>query len=251
MFSENIIISLIQPGQPLRTYNMRVRYKAVIFDLFGTLVSGFWEGHDEHLAEMATALGLPREDFVRAWTETCEERLVGAIPTIADNLRLIMKTMGLPPNEKRITRAVRAREDFVRSRLIPRPDALLVIEELKAKGLKLGLMSDCSPEVPVLWAELAISRYFDRAFFSPLVRKRKPDPRMYEAVCAGLGVRPEECVYVGDGGNHELSGARGLGMTAVLISVPGEEAFDPYTAEARNWQGPKISDLRGVIGLLG
>ena len=232
-------------------YNMRVRHKAVIFDLFGTLVSGFWEGHDEHLAEMALALGLPQQDFLRAWTDTCGERLVGAIPTIADNLRLIMKAMGLPPDEERIAKAVKTREDFVRSRLIPRPDALLVLEELKAKGLKLGLMSDCSPEVPALWDELAISRYFDSAVFSPLVRKRKPDPRMYEAVCGGLGVRPEECVYVGDGGNNELSGATGLGMTAVLISVPGEEALDPYTAEARNWQGPRIPDLRGVIGFLG
>ena len=32
---------------------------------------------------------------------------------------------------------------------------------------------------------------------------------------AGLGVAPEECVYIGDGGSQELETARALGMNAM------------------------------------
>lgn len=229
---------------------MRLKHKAVIFDLFGTLVWGFWKGHDDHLTEMANTLALSVENFTQAWTDTCGERLLGTIPTIADNLRIIIGRLGLRLDQGRIARAVRIREDFVRSRLIPRPDAPAILEELKARGLALGLMSDCSPEVPSLWAELPISGYFDCAIFSPVARVRKPDPRMYLLVCDRLGVRPEACLYIGDGGNNELSGARGLGMTPILISVPGEVATDPFTAEARNWGGPRISGLMDVLNFI-
>ncbi|MEO0248325.1 MAG: HAD-IA family hydrolase [candidate division WOR-3 bacterium] len=230
---------------------MQVRHEAAIFDLFGTLVSGFWEGHDDHLREVADTLGLPREDFIQAWTGTCGERLVGTIPTIADNLRIILERLGLSPDEERIARAVRVREDFVRSRLIPRPDAAPTLEQLRSRGLSLGLMSDCSPEVPLLWPELSISGYFDCAVFSPVVRVRKPDPRMYLLTCDRLGVNPEACLYIGDGGNNELSGARSLGMTAILISTPCEGTPDPFTSEARNWDGPRITGLMGILDFLG
>ena len=33
-----------------------------------------------------------------------------------------------------------------------------------------------------------------------------------------LGVRPQQCLFVGDGGSHELEGARNLGITTVMIT---------------------------------
>lgn len=229
---------------------MRVRHEAVIFDLFGTLVQSFWEGHDDHLSDMASALGIPREDFARAWTETCRERLIGAIPSIAENLRRIMTGMGMVPDEARIAEAERIREDFVRGRLAPRPDAIRVLDEIRAMGIKLGLMSDCSPEVPRLWEETSLFGFFDAAAFSPLLGIRKPDPRMYEALCEALGVRPAQCVYVGDGGNNELSGAERFGMTAILVQPEDGGNPDPYTTEARTWQGPMITELQDVLRFL-
>lgn len=229
---------------------MPLRHEAVIFDLFGTLVSGFWEGHDDHLAEMAAELGVPREDFARAWGATCEKRLIGEIPTIAENLRLILEELGLHPDEERIETAVKMRENFVRARLTPRPEAGRILREIKANGLKLGLMSDCSPEVPPLWDELPISRYFDCAVFSSSVHMRKPDPRMYLLACKRLEVEPESCLYVGDGGHSELTGARKLGMLAILIQSSDEQAPEPFATEAGTWDGPRISSLERILGFI-
>jgi len=46
----------------------------------------------------------------------------------------------------------------------------------------------------------------------------KPDPQAYLYCMQKLGVQPEDCVFVGDGGSNELAGAQNLGITTVFIS---------------------------------
>ena len=43
----------------------------------------------------------------------------------------------------------------------------------------------------------------------------KPDPEIFMLCSARLGVHPEDCLYVGDGGSDELRGASMVGMTPV------------------------------------
>ena len=47
---------------------------------------------------------------------------------------------------------------------------------------------------------------------------RKPDPRLFRKVAAGLRSSPAACLYVGDGGGGELAGAAAVGMRAVLLA---------------------------------
>jgi len=41
---------------------------------------------------------------------------------------------------------------------------------------------------------------------------------MYRLACTGLAVTPAECLYVGDGGSGELTGAAAVGMRPVLLA---------------------------------
>jgi putative hydrolase of the HAD superfamily len=43
-----------------------------------------------------------------------------------------------------------------------------------------------------------------------------------------LNVTPEECLYVGDGGSHELQAARSLGMQAIQCTWFSERAYEPH-----------------------
>ncbi len=52
----------------------------------------------------------------------------------------------------------------------------------------------------------------------------KPDPAIYQLACQRLGVIPEDCRYVGDGGSNELTGADASGMRAVLIAPSYDDA---------------------------
>ena len=65
---------------------------------------------------------------------------------------------------------------------------------------------------------------FDATVFSCDVGVSKPDPRIYEIACEQLEVEPADCLFVGDGANDELPGAERAGMTAVQLRAPGEAA---------------------------
>jgi len=54
--------------------------------------------------------------------------------------------------------------------------------------------------------------------FSCEVGLAKPDPAIYHLAAARLGVEPAECLFVGDGGSDELSGAGAAAMTPVLLT---------------------------------
>jgi len=221
-----------------------MEYKAVIFDLFGTLVYSFSpEEHLRTLSEMAAALSIPERDFARMWRKTYHKRLRGAFPTIEANIEHICRTLNVEVSPKQIEAAVKVRTELTRRALAPRPDAAMTLKELKASGHKIGLISNCSPDAPPLWGKTPFASLVDAPIFSCMVGCAKPEEKIYLLACERLGVRPEECLYVGDGADGELSGAAAAGMHPVRILAPYE---NPAREE---WQGPTISELREVVDL--
>ena len=83
--------------------------------------------------------------------------------------------------------------------------------------------------------------------FSCAVGVKKPDPRIYRIATDRLKVKPQECLYIGDGSSHELTGAFKAGMNPVKIRVPDEI---PYFLDEDDWQGTTISSLNEVLNLI-
>jgi len=230
-----------------------MKYEAVIFDLFGTLVDNFaFQGYQGTLSGIASALTLPSEDFYRLWYETSHMRATGFFETVEANIEHICRTLGLQVEADRISAAARIRIDFTRRTLTPRQDAVETLARLKAAGYKIGLISDCSPDVPLLWQETAFASLVDVPIFSCAVGFKKPDPRIYTLICERVAVMPQKCLYVGDGSSRELTGASQVGMHPVLIRVPYEgtiyESFRPDPEVG--WQGCTVSTLKEVLGLV-
>jgi len=93
-----------------------------------------------------------------------------------------------------------------------------VLKELKARGKKLGLISNADITEVDAWDESPIASIFDSTVFSCKVGYVKPEYEIYGSCLNELGVSASDCVYVGDGGSDELKGARLLGMTTVMIT---------------------------------
>lgn len=121
---------------------------------------------------------------------------------------------------------------------------------MKQRGYSIGLISDCSPEVPLLWQETPFVPLIDAAIFSCAVKLKKPNSRIYRLACQKLGVIPENCLYVGDGASRELTGASRVGMRPVMIRVPYEDGYEAYRPDSEAWQGPTISSLEEVMKFL-
>lgn len=228
-----------------------MRYKAVIFDLFGTLVSYFhWQEYENILEEMAASLSISGNVFQKLWNDTAEERARGIFSTIESNILHICEALRIKPNPAQIEAATKVRIEFTQRALAPRVDAVETLSRLKESGRKIGLISDCSCEVPLLWDRTPFSGLIDEAVFSCEVLLTKPDPQIYLLTCHRLGILPEDCLYVGDGGSYELSGAAKVGMFPVLIRVPYEDIYNGYRIEGDGWKGQTISALNEVLGLV-
>jgi putative hydrolase of the HAD superfamily len=216
-----------------------VKYRAVIFDLWATLVTWDQEGANRFYDAMAQAAGVEELRFREAWLSGRKTREVGPI---ADHLRELFAGLGAEPDLDEI---LDMRREWTKRSLQPRPDALETLAELRRRGHLLGLISVCSQDVPHVWDETPFAGALDELVFSCDVGVSKPDPRIYEIACERLGVEAADCLFVGDGANDELLGAERAGMTALQLRAPGE----PLTPEGETWTGASIEYLSQVLDL--
>jgi len=119
-------------------------------------------------------------------------------------------------------------------------DVVPTIERLKARGLKVGVISNWDRRLEILLEGLGLASALDAVVSSAAVGLRKPDPRIFELACRRLGVEPGQAVHVGDHHYADIIGARSVGMTAVLI-----DRHDTGTTDA------DISDLYELDAHLG
>lgn len=215
-------------------------HRAVVFDLWQTLVPWPAESARALYGQMADAVGAPREQFEEVWLSGRAGRDTGPI---GDSVRWVFDQLGLDADPQVI---IGMRRTWTRESLVPRPDAIPTLEALRARGHRLGLITVCSTDVAELWESTAFAGLFDATVFSCEVGISKPDPRIYEICCERLDVRPDECLFVGDGANDELPGAERVGMTAVQLRAPGEELTEP----GKEWRGRYVERLEEVLELL-
>jgi len=226
-----------------------MNYSTVIFDLFGTLVNDFRSVAGYTYDELAEILGVPHDPFMRLWREITGRRTLGEFQTVEASIEYVCGALGVTVNREQMVKAVEFRLEYTRRALTPKPDAVATLVQLKQTGFKLGLLSNCSIEIPILWPETEFANLIESPIFSSRERLKKPDPRIYQLACERLGVAPKDCLYIADGENHELAAAAIVGMHPVLIRNSSRDNRNEVLREAREWQGNIIGTLPEVVAL--
>jgi putative hydrolase of the HAD superfamily len=180
---------------------------------------------------MAERIGLAPEQFMDAWTGAYDQRATGPLEP---SVRTVVTGLGLA--DEHVAALIDVRLAFTRETLVPRPGAVEVLDELRRRGYRLGLISVCSEEVPQLWTETPLAGRIDEPVFSCSVGVAKPDPRIYAIAAERLGAEPAQCLFIDDQPTF-VAGAIEAGMDAVLL---GDE---------QPWEGPRIRELREVLEL--
>ena len=118
------------------------------------------------------------------------------------------------------------------------PEALAVLEKLRAAGVKTGLITNIPPDrVAPQWAKiraLDLPKWMDVIVVSGELGIHKPDVRIFEYAAKKLGVSPEECVFVGDDPDSDIRGALNAGMEAVWVDVWNRENIYPKAHKVRS-----------------
>jgi putative hydrolase of the HAD superfamily len=226
-----------------------------VFDLNDTIVHGGEPGLRDRVSHaMARDLGVDPEAFTASVRDSFDARCRGTLGDLQQTILCLANRLGADPTRPAVRAAAERRLDLVRKLLSPAPQTLEMLDGLRRSGYRLGLISDCSAETPMLWRQTALADRFDVTIFSCEMGIRKPDPALYHAAAAGLGVMPEDCLYVGDGASDELAGAQRAGMTALQVSI---QVSDPVTHADRSrlygvrpWDGPIIENITELGSLL-
>lgn len=99
-----------------------------------------------------------------------------------------------------------------------------VIEELKNRGYKLGIISNLisTSEIPEWLEEDGLAGYFSSVLLSSVYGKRKPDPEIYLEAARRAHSLPQTCAYVGDNLNRDVTGTRLAGFRMAIIFTSPE-----------------------------
>jgi putative hydrolase of the HAD superfamily len=104
-------------------------------------------------------------------------------------------------------------------------DALPALADLRARGLKIGLVSNGARDLEEFAAHHGLE--VDAMVGSRAHGRIKPDPSIFVAALAALEARADEAAMVGDSFEDDIEGARALGMRAILLDRDGLRPDEP------------------------
>ena len=103
------------------------------------------------------------------------------------------------------------------------PDVEPTLSGLKAKGLKLGLVSNgFQRDLNYVFGELELEKWFDTIVCIDSCNCAKPDKRIFLHALEKLGIEPHEAIFVGDSVLQDYEGALGVGIKPYLIDREGK-----------------------------
>lgn len=212
-------------------------YRAVVFDLFGTVVQ-FHGRPDPQVSWLQApfAAAFPGADFDafrRALAETsralaAERRADHREVSSAERFRRTLARLDL--DDAAAAEALsRAHMAHIADRThLPAGHAELLRD--LARRYRLGLVSnfDHAPTAEAVLARHGVAQRFETTVISHRFGRRKPHPAIFAAALAALDVAPAAALYVGDTHADDVVGARAAGMDVAWISAaeppPGELA---------------------------
>ena len=200
--------------------------KAVIFDMFETLVTLF-EGRTYFGENIAADVGADPAEFRREWHAIEGERSIGKY-TIEEGLEIVLKKLDMYTEEKVKLAAANRRKALADTFSAIPDESYRLLSELKGRGIKIGLITNTFSDERDFIRESALYPYFDVALISYEQGICKPDRRMFGMMTEMLGVKPDECLYVGDGGSGELYAAKEAGMKPLQCTWFHDRAFEPH-----------------------
>lgn len=226
---------------------------AVIFDWGGTLTPfhdvdllDLWRVAAEVLApDRAAELAAGLASAERGWWDSAV--LTGRSGTTADVLAAAATATGIDLDAALHEQALSAHLDAWTAHTITDPDAGPLLRALRDRGLRTGLLSNT--HWPRAWHERWLERdgildLLDARVYTSELEYVKPHAPAFRAVLDALEVDdPSTAVFVGDRPHDDISGAKALGMRAVLLPnsvVPGYDVVPDATIE-------RLSDLWPLV----
>jgi len=192
--------------------NMTDALKAVLFDFGGVIAE---EGFREGIMAIGKKNNLDPELFF-----TDVDRLIyetGYLIGRADESSFwnaVRNKTGITGSDEELREEVLTRFTF-------RPAMLSYADRLRARRLKVGMLSDQTNWLEEIDRKTPLFRHFDIVFNSFRLHKSKRDPSVFRDVCEILSIPPGEVLFVDDNIDH-IKRATDEGLITLHFSTAEE-----------------------------
>ncbi|MGI9643185.1 MAG: HAD family hydrolase [Acidimicrobiia bacterium] len=242
-----------------------LRFEAITFDYWNTLIAEDHSRHDRQVAAWQAELSEAgysvtveqvQQSFAEAW-KAYEQRWEANVQTrFVDIVEVVLGALEIRADSETVEHLVAIQANLAAEQEMPLIDGVeKVLAELIDRGVRIGIVCDVGvTPSPVLRTRLernGVLESFDHWSFSDEVGVYKPDRRIFEHAMAGLEMTDaSRMAHVGDLRRTDIAGARGMGMTSVRFRGVVD---DPVTDENPH-EGDHVIDrhdqLLNALGLV-
>ena len=231
-----------------------MKIKAVLFDLYGTLVgfepsrfviqSQVVKKYDLFLTEAGVSKGYFLADKFMA-----EQNAVNPIRSMsivekeeffARYEQLVLSGDGLEVELSLCKKIFKELQNIPYS-MVLYEDVIPTLNSLRKLNLKLGLISNMDKAGSEILDEFNLSSYMDVCITSKEAKVEKPDSKIFNMALSKLDIDATNSIYIGDQILSDIEGAKNSKMLPILIDRESSHT---------DYQGQKISDLSKLIDLL-
>lgn len=221
--------------------------RAILFDLGGTL-----DGEQHWLKRFLTfyrrlGVDLPREKIRAAFDEA--ERHAAADKTMLDANLETMVRQHVRWQLAHLSLAQKSLEEDLSARFIASvrqvaTENCALLSELRARGLRLGAVSNGCGNVEALCRDLGYAPLLEVMIDSRRLQLFKPDPAIFRHAAKAIGEAAENILMVGDSFARDVQPAKKIGMQTAWLNSASEECPDSALVD---FELRALSDLRAAI----
>ena len=213
-------------------------FKVAIFDLDGTLLNT--------LDDLANACNyaLNKFSFPTHNVEEYKKFIGNGIYKLVER--------ALPNNKKdkeTVEKVLKTFSDYYNEHMIdmtkPYDGIVDILDELRAKGIKLAVVSNKKHEFTIEIVKKYFGDRFDIVFGHRENYKEKPDPTSVLEVIEKLNILKSECIYIGDS-NVDILTAKNAGVKSVGVSW-GFRDREELANEGANYLADNNIELLNII----
>jgi putative hydrolase of the HAD superfamily len=214
------------------------RLQACLVDAYGTVLHTDFAAYRDVLPAMA---GIPADALYAEFRRLGPALGTGRIP-MTEAIAQILRACGVQPQPELVRDIVEKMRELLLMSARLFDDALPFLRELRSRGLRTAIVSNCDENTRDLLVELGVAALADTLVLSCEVGAEKPAAPIYADALARLGVAADAALFVDDNAAY-CAGAVALGIRTVQIvrGVGGEQPGPGITV---------VRSLAEVVALL-
>ena len=195
--------------------------KAIIFDFWGTLVeNGVWSPTKQ--VQNILNIRLPFSEYVVRMEKAM---MTSSFESLNEAFRAVCTEFTLEPKDPLIDQLVGMwNKNWMLAK--PYPEAEETLRELRSQYKIYLVTNSDSFGVKKVLEKYEMASWFDGLFLSCDIQMLKTDKNFLQLVLSEADLLPEDCVFVGDSIQSDMTAAERVGIKGILIDRSGTRDFE-------------------------